>query len=249
MIFEAPEEADWKDEKVWKKANPALGAFRKVDEMRRLCQQAQETPALEMTFRRLYLNQWVNSVERWLPMDKWDDCDEKVGELRPKPCYAGLDLSSTTDLTALALVFPAEDGSYDVPGVTGYPRTPPLKKSAKTACPTGNGPGKGLITMTPGNIIDYGYVLKQITQDMADYDLRELAFDRWGSQKLTTDLQEMGFSAEPESAGRPLGGLRAGIRLDVIADQRADDVGTREEDPARRQPGFPLVCRQHGGGH
>jgi len=72
VIYSAPEDADWTDEKVWHECNPALGTFRSIDEMRTMCKKAQETPALEMVFRRLYLNQWTGSVTRWLPMDKWD---------------------------------------------------------------------------------------------------------------------------------------------------------------------------------
>jgi phage terminase large subunit-like protein len=204
VIFEAPEEADWKDEKVWKMANPALGKFRKVDEIRTLCLQAQEVPAKEMTFRRLYLNQWVNSVTRWLPMDKWDACSGFVGELAGKPCYAGLDLASTTDLAARALVFPQEDGSYDFLWHYWIPADTAAAKERKDKVPYREWARQGFITLTPGNQIDYKFILKQVQEDMAAYNLRELAFDRWGSQKLTTDLQELGFSVDPKVDGPKL---------------------------------------------
>lgn len=74
LLFEAPMEADWTDEKVWHKANPALGDFRSLEEMRIACQRAKEIPAQENTFRRLYLNQWTEQAERWLPMSAWDAC-------------------------------------------------------------------------------------------------------------------------------------------------------------------------------
>ncbi len=204
VIYQAEEEDNWEDEAVWARANPALGVFRSVDELRQMFYRAKETPALEMTFRRLYLNQWVNSVQRWLPMDKWDDCAAEIGDLAGKPCYAGLDLSSTTDLTALSLVFPAEDGSYDILWRYWIPEDTATEKERRDRVPYREWARQGYITMTPGNIIDYGYVLKQITQDMAGYDLRELAFDRWGSQKLTTDLQEMGFSVDTKVNGAHL---------------------------------------------
>lgn len=74
VVYEAPEAADWTDERVWKRCNPALGDFRSLDDMRILCKRAQEIPAQEMTFRRLYLNQWTESATRWIPLAAWDAC-------------------------------------------------------------------------------------------------------------------------------------------------------------------------------
>jgi phage terminase large subunit-like protein len=75
IIYEAPIDADWTDERVWKKANPALGDFRSLEEMRIVCQRAKQIPAQEMTFRQLYLNQWTESSARWIPMVEWDACN------------------------------------------------------------------------------------------------------------------------------------------------------------------------------
>lgn len=74
ILFEAPIHADWTDERVWKKANPALGDFRSLDEMRIMAARAKEIPAQENTFRRLYLNQWTEQASRWISMASWDAC-------------------------------------------------------------------------------------------------------------------------------------------------------------------------------
>lgn len=74
ILYEAPPDADWTDEAVWHQANPALGDFRSLEEMQILCARAQQIPALEMTFRRLYLDQWTESAERWISMAAWDAC-------------------------------------------------------------------------------------------------------------------------------------------------------------------------------
>jgi len=74
ILYEAAADADWTDEKVWHQANPALGDFRSLEDMRILCARAQQIPALEMTFRRLYLNQWTESAERWVSLADWDAC-------------------------------------------------------------------------------------------------------------------------------------------------------------------------------
>ncbi len=74
ILYEAPKEADWTDERVWKTANPALGDFRSLEEMRIACQRAREIPAQENTFRRLYLNQWTEQAARWISLTAWDAC-------------------------------------------------------------------------------------------------------------------------------------------------------------------------------
>ena len=74
ILYEAPIDADWTSEKVWKKANPALGDFRSLEEMRIAAARAKEIPAQENTFRRLYLNQWTEQAARWIAMAAWDAC-------------------------------------------------------------------------------------------------------------------------------------------------------------------------------
>lgn len=74
IIYEAEQEADWTDEAVWASCNPALGDFRSIEDMRILCQRAKEIPAQENSFRRLYLNQWTEQAERWIPLTAWDAC-------------------------------------------------------------------------------------------------------------------------------------------------------------------------------
>jgi phage terminase large subunit-like protein len=75
ILYEAPIEADWTSPRVWKKANPALGDFRSLDEMRTACARAQEIPAQENAFRRLYLNQWTEQASRWIQLTAWDACN------------------------------------------------------------------------------------------------------------------------------------------------------------------------------
>jgi phage terminase large subunit-like protein len=74
ILYETKPDEDWTDELVWKKANPALGDFRSLEDMRILCDRAKQIPAQEMTFRRLYLNQWTESAERWVHLSSWDAC-------------------------------------------------------------------------------------------------------------------------------------------------------------------------------
>ena len=111
VIYGAKESEDWTDPEVWKKANPSLGITVGIDKVQTACESARQNPAEENAFRQLRLNQWVKQAIRWMPMEKWDACAFSVHpeDLEGRVCYGGLDLSSTTDITAFVLVFPPED--------------------------------------------------------------------------------------------------------------------------------------------
>lgn len=113
-----PDDADWSDERNWYKANPSLDVTVDIDKLRATYQSAKDNLAEENLFRQLRLNQWVKQSVRWMPMDAWDKCDAPVDPeaLLGRECYAGLDLSSSTDITAFVLVFPPryEDEPYYV---------------------------------------------------------------------------------------------------------------------------------------
>lgn len=202
VIYSAPEDADWKDEKVWYNCNPALNVFRSLKEMRTLAAKAKETPALEMTFRRLYLNQWTSSAERWLPMDKWDACGKAINKnnLKGRVCYGGLDLSATTDLTALSMVFPDGD-KYEVLPHFWIPKDTMLKKEHRDRVPYSLWVKQGYITATEGNVIDYKYIVKTLKDYRDIYEIKEIAFDRWGATKLVQELQDEGFTVVPFGQG------------------------------------------------
>ena len=90
------------------------GVFRSIEEFRQTATRAREIPSLEAGFRRLYLNQWVNSDVAWMNMSKWHLCNEFIpeSELLGKECYCGIDLSATTDLTSVNLEFRLPDYRY-----------------------------------------------------------------------------------------------------------------------------------------
>lgn len=112
-ISAADLEEDWTTPEVWQKANPSFGITIDAEQFAEDCREAQESPAKENSFRRYRLNQWTQQESRWLNMEKWDACDDELDELDGSTCFAGLDLSSTTDISALVLVFPGDD-HYDV---------------------------------------------------------------------------------------------------------------------------------------
>ena len=114
VIYAAPDDADPWLEETWFACNPALGDFRSLEEMRVAADQAKALPAREPSFRLLYLNQPVDTrSDRFIPIDEWMACQGDIdpAALRGRPCYGGLDLSSTQDLTALVLFFPKDGGA------------------------------------------------------------------------------------------------------------------------------------------
>lgn len=107
-IYGLPDDEDWTSEENWYRANPSLGYTIDIEKVRNAYMSAKDNPAEENLFRQLRLNQWVKQSTRWMPMDKWDECNEIVNLslLKGRECYGGLDLSTTLDLTAFVLVFP-----------------------------------------------------------------------------------------------------------------------------------------------
>jgi len=203
VIYSAPEDADWRNEKVWAACNPALGDFRSIEEMRSLCREAQATPALENTFRRLYLCQWTQQEKRWMPIEAWDATAGEVDpdELKGQACYAGLDLASTSDLAAFVMDFPRGDGEHLALCRFWIPEENLAERVKKDRVPYDQWRAAGLVAATPGNVIDYRYIFKDLVELREQYDIREIAYDRWGATQLVQELQGEGFTMVPMGQG------------------------------------------------
>jgi phage terminase large subunit-like protein len=196
IIFTLDEGDDWQDESVWIKANPNLGISKKIDDMRRLAGQAREIPSKLFAFLRLHLNIWTQSETKWVPLEHWQACGKAVDAagLRGRTCYGGLDLSSTSDITAFLLVFPPQADGDDFQVLCHFwiPEEAMIERSRRDRVPYDAWVRQGYIMATPGNVIDYDFILSQVDEDMQAYDLQEVAFDRWGATKIAQDLTELG---------------------------------------------------------
>lgn len=203
ILYEAPSDAEWTDQKVWKAANPALGDFRSLEEMQILAARAKEIPAQENTFRRLYLNQWTEQATRWINMAAWDACRVPldVATLRGRRCYVGLDLSSTGDLTAAVAVFPDADGFTVLPHffvpADGIPQ-----RVIRDRVPYDQWVRDGVLTATPGPSVNYDYVRNQLLAWDAAYDVQMIAYDPWNATDLIARLEKQdGFTCIKERQG------------------------------------------------
>nr|DAV91733.1 MAG TPA: Terminase large subunit [Caudoviricetes sp.] len=205
VIYGADESDDWTDQKVWKKANPSLGITVGIDKVQAARESAKQNPSEENSFRQLRLNQWVKQAVRWMPMDKWDKCAFAVNEddLRGRVCYGGLDLSSTTDITAFVLVFPPldEEDKYVIIPYFWIPEGTLDLRVKRDHVPYDVWERQGYLQTTEGNVIHYGYIEKFIEKLGERFNIREIAFDRWGAVQMVQNLEGMGFTVVPFGQG------------------------------------------------
>lgn len=196
FIREAAPEDDWTDPEVWRKANPSLGRTLTLDYLREECERAKAIPAYQNAFRTLHLNQWVEQDTRWISVDRWDACrEEEPPELEGRPCFGGLDLSSSTDLSAFALVFPPlEEGEpYRVRVWYWLPEAGLRDRVRRDRVPYDAWARDGWIELTDGDWIDHRRIVQRIRELSERYRIVEIAFDRWGAQRVQVDLQEAGL--------------------------------------------------------
>ena len=205
VIYGADESEDWTDPKVWRKANPSLGITVAEEKVRAACESAKQNPGEENAFRQLRLNQWVKQSVRWMPMDKWDLCAGKIREeeLEGRVCYGGLDLSSTTDITAFSLVFPPRDDEeeYIILPYFWIPEDTLDLRVKRDHVPYDVWQRQGYLQTTEGNVVHYGYIEKFIEELGKKFNIREIAFDRWGAVQMVQNLENMGFTVVPFGQG------------------------------------------------
>jgi phage terminase large subunit-like protein len=226
IIFAADEKDDWTSEKTWKKANPNFNVSIKGDYLAAECEKAKVTPAYENTFKRLHLNIWTEQETRWMPMDLWDACGKTplapLEEFRGKRCFGGLDLSSTEDLSALALVFPPDrmplygiDENKIKPNERDFSYLQEMSQAIRVLMmfwiPEDNihersiahhvdyqtWRRQGLIEATPGSQIDYRYIIASLDHAKNIYDLKGVLCDPWGHRYISGELQDNhGFTVD-----------------------------------------------------
>ena len=154
IIYGLEDDADIEYENNWYKANPSLGHTIQIERVREHYQQAKDDPADLALFKQLRLNMWLKQNIKWMPMEKWDLCNFPVDpeELKGRACYAGLDLSSTTDITAFVLVFPPEEegDKYYVLPFFWIPEETLYQRVKKDSVPYDIWYQQGLLNLTEG---------------------------------------------------------------------------------------------------
>ncbi|CQR74971.1 Phage Terminase [Sporomusa ovata DSM 2662] len=205
VIYGIDDADDWANEKNWYKANPSLGYTIDIEKVRAAFQSAKENLAEENLFRQLRLNQWVKQSVRWMQMDRWDECAFPIylESLRGRICYGGLDLSSTTDITAFVLVFPPRDSTekFIVLPYFWIPEDNLATRVRRDHVPYDIWQQQGYIKTTQGNVVHYGFIEAFIEELHTIYNIKEIAFDRWGAVQMVQNLEGMGFTVVPFGQG------------------------------------------------
>lgn len=252
VIYAADEADDWTDEATWRKANPNLGVSVKLDYLRSECAAAEMTPAYQNTFRRLHLNQWTQQESRWIPMQQWTQCGRAFDAARlvGRQCYGGLDLASTTDLAAFVLVFAPEDESEPFQVLCWFwcPAKNIVERARRDRVPYDAWARDGLIRATDGNVIDYATIAGDIVALGKIYNIREVAFDRWGAVQMSQQLEAAGLTMV--QFGQGFGDMSAPAKefLRLVLDAKlahggnqvltwmADNVAVRQDSAGNVKP-------------
>jgi phage terminase large subunit-like protein len=200
--YSTPQEADPFDESKWGLANPALGDFRSLDEMRNYAARARMLPTMMNSFRNLYLNQRVSAVSTFVDEVTWAKCQGTIDydKLEGRSCTAGLDLSAKVDLTSLVLVF--DDPPYEIVPFFWTPKNTLAERTKRDRVPYEIWAENGYIEAVPGNAIDFRYVAQRIAELSAIYNIRALGFDRWRMDVLKTWFDEFGIELNTVPIGQ-----------------------------------------------
>lgn len=193
---------DWQSQAAWKKANPNYGVSVIPDDIARQARKAASVPAAQNNFLVKRLNIWTTQETRWLSLDRWNANSQTPDAqlLAGRPCYLGLDLSSTTDLTALVAVFEHEDLIVLVPRFF-VPEESIDERAKRDGVPYPTWRDQGFLIATPGEVVDYDMVKAEIRAFGDTYKIQEIAIDRWNATGIATDLTKERFKVVPFGQG------------------------------------------------
>jgi phage terminase large subunit-like protein len=196
---------DWEDETNWIKSNPNLGTTIRIGELRSAAAKAKASPAELNSFLRLRLNKWTTSHTAWMPMDKWELCSTPVDAeaLKGRPCFGGLDLSTTTDVSCFSLLFPplGDDAKWSVLPFFFLPEDAIEQRCKRDRVPYDVWQRQGLFELTPGNIIDYSFIRAKVLEQAAKYQIQEISYDPYNATQIVTELTGDGLLMVPFRQG------------------------------------------------
>ena len=205
VIYGLPDGADWKDEQNWYRANPSLGITIPIERVREAFQKALRNPEEENQFKQLRLNLWVSSLTSWISDAVFCKGNAPIDEeaLLGRECYGGLDLSSTSDITAFVLVFPpqSEEEPYIVLPYFWLPEETLPLRVARDHVPYDRWEQQGYLQTTEGNVVHYGYIERFIDALGQKFHIKEIAYDRWGAVQMVQNLEGLGFTVIPFGQG------------------------------------------------
>ena len=194
-IAELDEDDDPLDERNWIKANPNLGVSVKIGDLRRKANEAKEMPSAYNMFLCKHMDMWVSSSQNWMDMTRWNASGKDMQPtLSGVPCYVGVDLSSTLDITSVAFVFCLPDGLYAVISHSFIPEATMLEKERRDHVPYSAWVRAGYITAIPGEAIEQSWVEEYIMSEARKYDIKEICYDPWNATEFAHHMENEGFT-------------------------------------------------------
>ena len=197
-IYSLDEGDDWKDPQNWGKSNPNIGVTVKPQYLQTQVQSAKNSPSEEVGIRTKNFNIWCDSETIWIP-DHYilqASADIDFEQFSGMDCYAGIDLSSTSDLTCASFMFPTED-KYYFKTLYYLPEAALHEKRFRDLY--GEWRRHNLITITPGNVTDYDYILNDLMRIRDIVYIQKIAYDAWNATQFVINAEEKGFPMEPFS--------------------------------------------------
>jgi len=225
ILFQAEPDDDWQDEAVWHRANPGLAhGFPSLTGMRGLAKEAENKPADKAAFLQFNLNVWqANSRDPLFSMTTYDSrtFDIDLADLEGLPCYIGVDMSISGDLTAVVAAWRHDDGQVSIMPWLYVPGDDLKGRADRDGLPYEMWRDEGLITVCPGPIIDHGMIEDQIRELCATHDVQEIAFDphlaRATMQRLYDDgLPTVELRQTPLNMGVAAGDLERTVNGEQI---------------------------------
>jgi phage terminase large subunit-like protein len=196
LIAGADPDDDWTDARIHAKANPNLGNSISPDFLASECRKAQKMPIYQNDFRRLYVGQLVEQQDRVIPWGAWQACASSEIDwtvLRRRPCYGGLDLATTRDLSALVLVWPLDDGRLVVRPWFWVPRENVRDRSEHDRVPYDQWMHAGWLRVTDGSVTDYAHIRRDLGAIAQEFTLGPLGYDPWNAGQLALQLEGDGL--------------------------------------------------------
>jgi len=236
VIFAADPKDDPHAEATWRKANPGYGISPTKEFLQQASTKAKNSPAQLASFLRLHLGIRTKQTTKFITLGSWDANAGVVdeAELAGRTAFGGLDLASTSDVTALAWLFPAEDGTFDAIWRLWIPEDNLDDLDKRTSNNASVWVRDGWLTLTPGNVTDYDHIEEQIRRDVETFDVQDIAYDAWNASQLVNNLTAEDVPMSPIRQG--FGSLTAPTK----ELQRLLLLG-RKRGPVLRHGGNPVL--------
>lgn len=198
-IYSLDKDDDWKDERNWIKSNPNLDVTVKSTYLRKEVRKAVNTPSDEVNVKTKNLNMWCDSSDVWIPDDYIlsNSSSVSISDFSlENDCYVGIDLSSTSDLTAVSFMIP-KDGKFYFKNNYYLPED--ALKTKKNKEQYGEWVRNGHLKLTPGNVVDYDYILRDIMSVDNNVYISKVGYDAWNSTQFVINATDKGLPMEPVS--------------------------------------------------